>query len=72
MLVDAGDTEDVWHVAIAGDRMTTTRRRGTADATLTGAASDLYLLLWTRAGTTRIDVAGDVDLLDFWRNEVKV
>jgi MDMPI C-terminal domain len=47
---------------------------GDPDATVTGPASDLYLLLWNRspAGDGDVSVAGDADLLKSWPERMHV
>ena len=41
-----------------------------ADCTLRGPASELYLALWNRPGTVRLD--GDPGVLDLWRERARV
>ncbi len=43
-----------------------------ADMSLSGPAADLYLLLWNRGGSGRIEVEGDARLLELWREGVKI
>ncbi|WP_422774014.1 maleylpyruvate isomerase family mycothiol-dependent enzyme [Plantactinospora sp. WMMC1484] len=38
-----------------------------AQLTVAGPASELYLLLWNRTGTERLDLRGDSAVLDLWR-----
>ncbi|MGI9528065.1 MAG: maleylpyruvate isomerase family mycothiol-dependent enzyme, partial [Acidimicrobiia bacterium] len=59
MLVHAEDTGDRWHMTLAPDGVTTVRGDGDADLTVTGSASDLYLVLWNRIPDTRIAAVGD-------------
>ena len=49
-------------------------RAGAPDVTVTGPASDLYLLLWNRstAGDGGVSVAGDADLLKSWPERMHV
>ncbi len=72
LLVETTDTNDVWHVLIEPDRMHTSAAPAPADCTISGAAADLYLLLWNRSDAGAIDVGGDADVLTFWRNHVRV
>lgn len=65
--VHALDTGDAWTVHIGPDRRRVLREPGPAELTLRGPAAELYLLLWNRTGTDRIDVAGEATLLDLWR-----
>ena len=72
MLVYATDTNDHWHVTLAPDGITTIRDDGPADGTLTGDASDLYLVLWNRRADSRITITGDSELLEMWHDNVRV
>jgi uncharacterized protein (TIGR03083 family) len=69
----APDGSDVAHVergpAGAGDNSA-----GNPDATVTGPASDLYLLLWNRstADGGSVSVAGDADLMKSWPERMHV
>ena len=72
MAVHATDTNDRWHVTLAPTGITTVRTDGPADATIAGAASALYLMLWNRGDDPSIAVAGDHEVLDLWHNNVRV
>ncbi len=72
MVVHAEDTSDRWHLTIDPDGIDTFRGDGPADVTLTGDASDLYLVLWNRAEDSRITVAGDHELLAKWHGNQRV
>jgi uncharacterized protein (TIGR03083 family) len=75
LLVAAADTGDDWHVRLApGGQGAVSTGRGrcpgglTADCTVTGPASELYLLLWNRLGAgADVDVSGDPAVLAAWR-----
>jgi uncharacterized protein (TIGR03083 family) len=71
LLARTTDTNDAWRVTIA-ETVTTERAAGSADCTLTGAASDLHLFLWNRGDVDTLDVAGDRSLLDLWRDSVTI
>ena len=71
LLVHADDTKDDWLVRIA-DKVETARSAGPADCTVTGAASDLHLFLWNRAGVEGLAIDGDRSLLDAWRDSVTI
>jgi uncharacterized protein (TIGR03083 family) len=66
MVVHAEDTDDRWHVTIGPDGISTRRGDGPADVTLSGEASDLYLVLWNRGGDSRISISGNRELVDVW------
>ena len=72
MQVHAENTGDDWMVTFAPDGITTTRDGGSADVTLTGTASDLYLALWNRLHDSSITVVGDDDLLAAWHGNHRV
>jgi uncharacterized protein (TIGR03083 family) len=68
VLVAPTDADRWWHMTIDRDGRTT-RSSGslTADATVRGAASDLYLYLWNRVHPGPVDVAGDLRVTELWR-----
>jgi hypothetical protein len=75
--VVAADAGQQWQATLIPDgaRTVSVRRGdGAADATLTGPASALYLLLWNRApaGADEVRVTGDADLLKSWRDGMRV
>ena len=72
MVVRATDTDDVWHVTMAPDGISTVRSDGPADVTLTGDASDLYLALWNRTRDANVTVTGDQELLEYWHENHRV
>ena len=72
MVVRAEDTDDRWHLTFRPDGITTVRGDGPADVTLTGDASDLYLVLWNRGRDSAITVEGDRGLLDLWHDNKRV
>ncbi len=66
MLFHTNDTPDCWLVTLTPEGVTTIRRDGPADVTITGSATSLYLTVWNRGEDSTIDVAGDRDLLRTW------
>ncbi len=54
--------------------MTTTAGVGNDDAacTVTGAAGDLYLALWNRAGPDGLEIEGDASVLGLFLDRVNV
>ena len=72
MVVHAEDADDRWHLTFTADGITTVRGDGPADVTLTGRASDLYLVLWNRGHDSTITVEGDVELLSLWHDNKRV
>ncbi|WP_369830138.1 hypothetical protein [Micromonospora sp. II] len=43
-----------------------------AQLTVVGPASELYLLLWNRSGTERLELRGDAAVLDLWRAKATI
>lgn len=66
MVVRTTDTNDMWRVTMGPDSISARRGDGSADVTLTGCASDLYLSVWNR-GNPPITVTGDPELVATWR-----
>ncbi|MGD1034642.1 MAG: maleylpyruvate isomerase family mycothiol-dependent enzyme [Candidatus Dormibacteria bacterium] len=73
LAVRASDTGQSWTIRIEPERRLVSSGAAGADCTVTGAASDLYLLLWNRraAGGT-VDVEGDTAVLDLWRERATI
>jgi uncharacterized protein (TIGR03083 family) len=68
LAVRTGDTGDAWTIRIEPERRVVTSGAGEADCTVSGLASDLYLLLWNRREPDeRLTVKGDRGVLDLWR-----
>ena len=64
--VHARDTDDHWHLTIGRQSITRADVGKSADLTVTGTASDLYLALWNRGDDSTISAAGDRQVLDTW------
>jgi uncharacterized protein (TIGR03083 family) len=65
MQLVASDIERAWTVELAPDALRTFgERRGDADATITGTASELYLAMWHRVDAVTRE--GDPNALDVW------
>jgi uncharacterized protein (TIGR03083 family) len=61
-----------WLVRVQPDRIEVAHQPGAADWSVSGSASDLYLLLWNRRGTEGLETHGDPQLLELWRASVRV
>ena len=72
MLVHATDTGTRWHVTMSPEGITTFKGTGPTDVTLAGRATDLYLAVWNRGDDSAIDVDGDLDVLDTWRQNYRI
>jgi uncharacterized protein (TIGR03083 family) len=72
VVVHAKDTDDRWHVTVGPEGIATIRGDGPADVTLTGDASDLYLMLWNRGEGPSITITGDREVLDQWHDNMRV
>jgi uncharacterized protein (TIGR03083 family) len=73
LLFLSADTGDAWRVT-GGHPQRSDDDQGTADCTVRGPASGLYLFLWHReeAGPAGIAVSGDPDVLKAWNEGVRV
>ncbi len=74
MAVRCRDVDAVWTLHLDEDGVTTTHDASdtTAACTVTGAASDLYLALWNRAGPDGLVIGGDASVLDLFLDRVNV
>jgi uncharacterized protein (TIGR03083 family) len=71
--IRASDREREWLVRVGPDRADVgDGRDATADCTVLGASSDLYLMLWNRRSTDGLAVSGDETLLALWRASVQI
>jgi uncharacterized protein (TIGR03083 family) len=68
------DTEDDWHVVIGSDGIQARHGHRQADATVSGPAHELYLLLWNRqdASAAAVTVSGSPHVLAVWRDSMQV
>ncbi|PBC71706.1 uncharacterized protein (TIGR03083 family) [Streptomyces sp. TLI_235] len=64
----ATDGAGEWTVRVAGGRWLVAREHGRGAVAVRGAASDLLLWLWCRAGAEPLEVFGDAALLDAFLN----
>ena len=70
--VHCTDTEGEWLVRRDGDDLVVTREHAKGDVAARGSASDLLLFLWGRRPVSALDVFGDGDLLDRFRESIRV
>jgi uncharacterized protein (TIGR03083 family) len=70
--VHAADTDEHWYCTIGPEQTETAREGDHADLTLTGAAADLYVLLWNRTPNSSIAMTGNADFLDLWHGRFRV
>ena len=61
-----------WRVTSEPGRFSVARESGPADCDVTGAAEDLYLMLWNRRDASGLDVRGDTGKLAEFRKESQV
>lgn len=64
--VHAEDTDDRWSVVMTPSGISTVRGWASADTTIAGTASDLYLAVWNRGDDSTIKITGHRELLDTW------
>jgi uncharacterized protein (TIGR03083 family) len=70
--VHADDAEGEWLVRVGDEAIEISTGHAEADCTVSGAASDLYLLLWNRRTADGLDVTGDASLLTAWRDQAQI
>ena len=58
--------------APSGFRYTRPIRSTATRSLVTGDASELYVLLWNRRDAAGLDMDGETDLLDLWRETVQI
>jgi len=72
LAVTATDADASWLIHIGPDGGRAERGVRQADCELRGPASDLYLGLWNRRSVDDLETAGDVTLLELWREKATV
>jgi uncharacterized protein (TIGR03083 family) len=70
--VHAQDVDEHWYMTIGPQGIKTSRDASDAHLTVTGTASELYLLHWNRTPDSSVNLAGDTDLMDLWHNNCRV
>jgi uncharacterized protein (TIGR03083 family) len=70
--VHATDAPGEWLVRAHPDRVEVLQEHAVADCSVSGPASDLYLLVWNRRTPDGLAVEGDRSLLELWRERVQV
>jgi uncharacterized protein (TIGR03083 family) len=70
--VRASDAAREWIVHIGPDSVTVSKEDGDADCTVEAGASDLFMLLWNRVDLAGFRVTGDADVLDLWRDKMRI
>jgi uncharacterized protein (TIGR03083 family) len=70
--VHAEDTGDDWYLKIGPGGISPTEPDGPPDLALTGAASDLYFVLWNRQPDSSVVATGHTELLDKWHGNNRV
>lgn len=66
------DADGEWLVARRDGDLTVTREHAKGDVAVRGAAADLYLFVWGRVPTDRLEVFGDTELLGRFRAAIRV
>lgn len=70
--VSPDDSERSWLLQVGPDAPVTTRHDGPVDGdvTVSGSAVEVYLTLWNRSDTAKVDDGGE--MLDFWRGSAAI
>ncbi len=68
--VECSDTGERWRVRLSADKAVQDEAAD-PDATVSGRASDVLLVLYGRLPLERVDLAGDTDLVTRWRESVR-
>jgi uncharacterized protein (TIGR03083 family) len=74
MVVRASDMPRSWGVTFApsGFQIRTDPPVGDGDLVVIGDVADLYVMLWNRRDRSGLQLEGDTDLLDLWRETVRI
>jgi len=70
--VHAEDSDEHWYLTLGSEVTESSRTGGDPDLTVSGSASDLYLLFWNRTADSTVSMSGDTDLMDLWRGNFRV
>src|SRR3954462_1137017 len=70
-VTDAGES-DAWTVRVGPQSREVDRGSGHGDLVVSGKASDVYLFLWNRVGSDRVELDGDERVLDIWREKARI
>jgi uncharacterized protein (TIGR03083 family) len=70
--LEASDRPERWSVHLTTGRVETMHGITSCDLHVRSTAADLYLLLWNRPPSSALDVTGAVQLLDTWRERIRV
>jgi len=70
--LEASDGPERWSLRLMTDRVETTRAITGCELRVRATAADIYVLLWNRPPSSEPDMTGAVDLLDAWRERVRV
>ena len=70
--VHAQDSDEHWYLTLGPETTESARTGHRADLTISGSASDLYLLLWNRTNGSTVSMSGEANLMDLWRSNFRV
>jgi len=70
--LSATDIDAAWTIHLDAGGLRVADGGEPATLTLSGTATDAYLLLWNRTGLERFTVEGDPGALDTWRSKAAV
>ena len=74
MVVRAADVPRSWGVTFAptGFQIGTNPVEADAELAVIGNVADIYVMLWNRRDTSGLELDGRTDLLDLWRETVRI
>jgi uncharacterized protein (TIGR03083 family) len=70
--VHADDTDEHWYLTLTPESTQSSPTGGDSDLSVSGSASDLYLLFWNRRPDSTVSMSGETELMDTWRSNFRV
>jgi uncharacterized protein (TIGR03083 family) len=70
--LEASDRPERWSIRLTTVDVDTTRGITSCELRVRATAADLYLLLWNRPPSCAPDLTGTVELLDAWRERIRI
>jgi uncharacterized protein (TIGR03083 family) len=70
--IHAEDVDEHWYVTLDPEGMDTSRQAREVDLTVSGTASQLYLLMWNRTDGSTVGLTGETGLMEVWHERCRV